>query len=194
MNMRSIGLATILLLGAAASAVGQAIPSFYSGGGDAGLTYHWVRTNTLGSCGCFSLNGVGVSASWRFMPLLAVVGEASVDHTAAGPSGSSLTLTTYMVGARRIFPLRSSEEGPGLRTFGEVMVGLGHAGGGVAGPGDATNAFIGRMGGGLDLPLSPRFTLRVVQVDYLYTAFGNGDNNHQNNLLFGAGLVYQWFR
>jgi outer membrane immunogenic protein len=193
--MRSIALATILFLGAAGTAVGQAIPNSYSsGGGDVGLTYHWVRTNTLGSCGCFSLNGGGVSASWSFMPKLAAVGEVSVEHTAVGPTGGSLTLTSYLAGFRRTFQLSSSESGPGLRSFAQILVGAGHAGGGIAGPGDKSNAFIGRFGGGIDLPVSPRITIRLVQVDYDYTAFGNGANDHQNNLLFGAGVVYLWSR
>jgi outer membrane immunogenic protein len=190
--MRRIALATILLLGAAGTAVGQAIPNARFSGGDIALTYQYVRTNTLGSCGCFSLNGVGASASWSFMPLLALVGEANVQHTASGPTGGSLTLSTYLAGARRAFPLHSSEGGTGVRSFAQILVGMGHAGGGVAGPGDATNAFIGRIGGGIDLPVSPRITLRLAQIDYYYTAFGNGDNNHQNNLLFGAGIAYQW--
>ena len=136
--MRSIGLATILLLGAGGSAFGQALANSGSGlsGGDAALTYHWVRTNTLGSCGCFSLNGGGVSASWRFMPLLAAVGEASVEHTAQGPTGGSLTLTSYLFGARRYVSItHGSEGGSGLQSFAQILVGAGHAGGGVAGPG-----------------------------------------------------------
>jgi outer membrane immunogenic protein len=192
--MRSIALATILLLGAAGTAFGQAMANSSYSGGDVALTYHWVRTNTLGSCGCFSLNGGGVSASWRFMPLLSAVGEASVEHTAVGPTGGSLTLTSYLAGLRRTFDLTSGERGPALRSFAQIEVGAGHAGGGVAGPGDASNAFIGRFGGGLDLPVSPRITLRLLQVDYDYTAFGNGVNNHQNNLLFGAGVAYMWTR
>ena len=193
--MRSVVLATILLLGATGIAVGQALPSGSSSlsGGDAALTYHWVRTNTLGSCGCFSLNGVGLAASWVFRPPFAAVAEVSVEHTASGPSGNSLTLTTYMAGARYAVDLQPSREGTRrLRGFAQLLAGGGHAGGGVAGPGDATNSFVSRIGGGLDWPINPRFTARIIQADYYLTAFNNGDNNHQNNILIGAGIVYLW--
>ncbi len=193
--MRSVVLATILLLGATGIAVGQALPSGSSSlsGGDAALTYQWVRTNTLGSCGCFSLNGVGLAASWAFRPPFAAVAEASVEHTASGPSGSSLTLTTYMAGVRYAVDLQPSREGTrGLQGFAQLLAGGGHAGGGVAGPGDATNSFVSRIGGGLDWPINPRFTARIIQADYYLTAFNNGANNHQNNILIGAGIVYMW--
>jgi outer membrane immunogenic protein len=193
--MRSIGLTVVLLLATAGTALSQALPSGSSlGGGDAALTYHWVRTNTLGSCGCFSLNGGGISASWNFRPPLAVVGEASVEHTASGPTGGSLTLTTYLAGARYTLLQPSHERTRGLQGFAQLLAGAGHVGGGVAGPGDSTNAFVGRMGGGLDWPVSPRIAIRVIQVDYDLTVFNNGANNHQNNLLIAAGLVYLWSR
>jgi outer membrane immunogenic protein len=193
--MRSFGLAMILLLAAAGTALGQALPSgggASSGGGDAALAYHWVRTNTLGSCGCFSLNGVGLSGSWNFRPPFAAVGEVSVEHTASGPSGSSLTLTNYMAGARYTVLQPSQDRTRGLQGFAQLLVGLGHAGGGVAGPGDKSNSFVGRIGGGLDWPLTPLITARVFQADYYLTTFNNGANNHQNNMMFGAGLVFLW--
>jgi outer membrane immunogenic protein len=192
--MRRIALATILFLGAAQAAIGQATPSASFGGGDVAVTYHWVRTNTLGSCGCFDLNGGGVSASWSFLPPLALVAEASVEHTAIGPSGSSLTLTTYLAGARYVVQRQSRDGSAGLQYFAQLLVGGGHAGGGVAGPGDATSAFVGRIGGGVDWPVSSRFSVRLIQADYDLTTFGNTLNNHQNNLLLGAGLVYLWSR
>jgi outer membrane immunogenic protein len=192
--MRRIALATILFLAAARTAIAQAMPSGSVMGGDAAVTYHWVRTNTLGSCGCFNLSGGGISASWGLFPPLAIVAEGSVEHTATGPNGSSLTLTTYLAGARYVMQRPSREGSGGIQYFAQLLVGGGHAGGGVAGPGDATNAFVGRIGGGIDWPVSPRFSIRIIQADYDLTTFGNSLNNHQNNLLVGAGIAYLWSR
>jgi hypothetical protein len=59
--MRSILLATALLLVGASAAIAQ---EGYNG--DAAATYHWVRTNAgPGQCGCFGLNGGGISGSWN---------------------------------------------------------------------------------------------------------------------------------
>ena len=45
-----------------------------------------------------------------------------------------------------------------------------------------------------DVPLSSRFALRIVQVDYYLTTFQNSTNDHQNNLLVAAGIVFHWSR
>jgi hypothetical protein len=64
----------------------------------------------------------------------------------------------------------------------------------VAGVDDGAYKFATRVGGGIDVPLNSRFALRVVQLDYYLTTFANSTNDHQNNLLVGAGLVFHWSR
>jgi hypothetical protein len=55
-------------------------------------------------------------------------------------------------------------------------------------------AFAVRLGGGMDVPLSSRFAVRAIQIDYYLTNFSNSTNDHQNNLLLGAGIVFRWSR
>ena len=193
--MRSLALACALLLGMAAAAAAQAT-SGVSHEGDIALTYHLVHTNAPpgGGCGCFTLNGVGLSASYNFGLKLAAVAEGSLDHTSnALASKDSLTLTSYMAGARyHIFePRMDGSHRP--QPFVQVLVGGAHAGGGIAGIGDGTSAFAGRLGGGVDVPLTFAIAFRV-QGDYYMTDFANGADNHQNNILFGAGVVIHWSR
>jgi outer membrane protein OmpA-like peptidoglycan-associated protein len=61
-------------------------------------------------------------------------------------------------------------------------------------------AFALTAGGGFDIKLNKRFSLRAVQADYLYTRF-NGDcpvatctnnNNYQNNFRLESGIVIGW--
>ena len=76
--MRSIflGLATALMLAAATSASAQTPQEAYSG--DAGITYHWVHTNAgPGECGCFGLNGAGITGSWNVHAGWSAVAEVS---------------------------------------------------------------------------------------------------------------------
>jgi hypothetical protein len=164
--------------------------------GDIGGTYQWVRTNTPnGSCDCFHLNGGEISASWRFLPGLSGVAEASLDHAndVLG-SGQSLTLSSYMAGPRFRL-LQSWEHAPHAPVpFAQILLGAAHAGGGAAGAGDRSNVFVARAGGGLDVSIGNGFALRLVQVDYYLTDFANSGNNHQNNLLVETGLVYRWSR
>ena len=60
--MRSFLLATIFLFAGSTAALAQE-----SYKGDAAATYEWVRANAgPGQCGCFGMNGGGLSASWNF--------------------------------------------------------------------------------------------------------------------------------
>src|SRR6266566_3664287 len=45
------------------------------------------------------------------------------------------------------------------------------------------------LGGGMDYKYNDRFSLRVIQVEYLYTHFGGAQ---QNNARIEAGLLYTW--
>ena len=194
--MRSIALACCLLLGLAAAAMAQATAGS-THNGDAALTYHWVHTNAPpnGGCGCFALNGVGASASLNLSTHLAVVAEFSIDHTSkALASNNSLSLTSYMAGARYHLPNPWMHGVHALQPFAQVLVGGAHAGGGIAGVADHTSALAGRLGGGIDLPVSALITLRIAQGDYYMTTFANTADNRQNNLLFGAGIVLNWSR
>jgi outer membrane immunogenic protein len=194
--MRSIALATALLLGAAMAAMGQAAPDPFAAKGDLALTYHWLRTNTQpGECGCFGLNGGGISASWNLRPRWALVGEVSGEYAGNGPStGNTLTLISYLAGARYRVPQPWLRGPHAPQPFAQVLLGPAHAGGGIAGAADGTTEFATRMGGGIDLPVSSRFAIRVVQIDYDLTEFRNSTNDHQNNLLLAAGFVFRWSR
>jgi outer membrane immunogenic protein len=187
--MRSILLATALLLGGVDAAMAQE-----SHAGDTAVTYHRVRTNAgPGECGCFALNGAAISGSWNFHAGWSAVTEFSAEHIGNAPStGSSLTLTTFLAGARYTLPQPWPHGAHKPQPFAQVLLGAGHSGGGVAGVGDATYAFAGRIGGGVDVPISSRFSVRAIQVDYFRTQFANGTNDRQNNLLVAFGIAYHW--
>jgi outer membrane immunogenic protein len=192
--MRSIALAIIVLLGAATGAACQAQSSASVVSGDAALTYHWERSNTQpGDCGCFYLNGGGLSGSLNVRPRLAVVAEVAAEYNGNGPStGNSLTLTSFLAGARYSLPQFRSRSPHRLQPFLQILLGGAHAGGAIAGAGDGTEALTARMGGGVDFRLGSHFALRLIQADYNLTTFQNTVNNHQNNLLLGTGVVYRW--
>ncbi len=188
--MRSILLATALLFGSASITMAQE-----SYNGDAAATYQWVRSNAApGQCGCFGLNGGGISGSWNVRGPWSVVADASSVFRSSSSTGNSLTLTSFLAGARFQIPepwlrgMRRHRPQP----FAQLLIGASHAGGGVAGVGDASYGFAARIGGGIDVPVSSRFALRVIQIDYYPTTFANATNDHQNNLLIGAGIVFHW--
>lgn len=59
----------------------------------------------------------------------------------------------------------------------------------------SNNAFDFMIGGGLDIPVSKSIAIRVAQVDYVLTRFGNNftrGNNNQNNLRYNGGIVFRF--
>jgi opacity protein-like surface antigen len=61
------------------------------------------------------------------------------------------------------------------------------------------NAFALTVGGGFDIQINKKFSLRPVQAEYLYTRFGNdcaasvcNNNNNQNSFRLKSGIVVAW--
>jgi outer membrane immunogenic protein len=187
--MRSVLISAILFL-AGASAI-QAQDAYF---GDAAATYHWVRSNAgPGDCGCFGLNGGGLSGSLNLHGPWSAVADFSVEHTGNGaPIGNPLTLSSFLVGTRYQIPQPWFEGNHQPQPFAQILVGATHAGGAVAGVAEGNIEFSSRVGGGIDIPINSHFAVRAVQIDYFVTTFTNATNNHQNNLLIGAGVVYHW--
>ena len=158
------------------------------------LDYTYLRSNAPpGDCGCFNLNGGSATFAWTLKPEghFALVGDITAAHAGSiSSSGYDLTLSSYTVGARYRFKLPQ----PSVQPFGQVLVGLAHTSGSlVEGQSQATAnagaAFAANLGGGLDLRVNQRFSVRLVEADYLVTTFDNGVNDHQNNLRVSAGVV-----
>lgn len=84
-----------------------------------------------------------------------------------------------------------------LTPFGHVLLGAArsHVDGKIEGPSftvrfsDTSTAFAMALGGGLDLKLSKRVALRLIQADYLLTPFGD---DTQNNARISAGLIFRF--
>ena len=187
--MRTILLAIALLLGGAAATMAQ--DENYRG--DAGITYQWMRTNAApGNCGCFSLDGVGVTGSWDIHGPWSLVTDFNADSRPNVSSEGSLTVISFLAGGRYRVPQPWIKGAHRPLPFAQVLIGPAHANGGQAGVADGTSAFAMRLGGGIDVPLKSHFIVRAFQVDWYRTQFSNTINDRQNNLLISAGIVYRW--
>jgi outer membrane immunogenic protein len=163
---------------------------------DLALDYTYIRSNAPpGNCGCFNLNGGSATFGWRIKQShIALVGDVSVAEAGKISSNSyGLTLSTFTFGARYQFRLAHSP----LHPFGQILAGVAHGSGSLV---DAQNpsvsnsggTFAGNAGGGVDLSLTHRLSIRLVEADYLATTFNNGDNDHQNNLRLSSGVVFHF--
>jgi len=162
------------------------------------LDYSYLRSNAPpGGCDCFNLNGGSATFAWSLKPggSLALVGDITAAHAGSiASSGYDLTLSSYTAGARYRLKLRQQ---PSLQPFGQVLVGVAHAGGGLVGghspaASNAGAAFAANVGGGVDLRINRLFSARLIEADYLVTTFDNSVNDHQNNLRISAGVVLRF--
>ena len=157
------------------------------------LGYSYLHSNAPpGGCGCFNLNGGNATFAWPLRSgQFALAGDVTIAHAGTVSStGDSLTLSTFTAGVRYLPPMVHSA----LQPFGQVLAGVAHSGGTLVqgtnpGAANAGAAFAGNFGGGLDLRVTARFSIRLAEADYLLTTFNNGGNNHQNNLRISAGVV-----
>jgi outer membrane immunogenic protein len=153
------------------------------------LSYSAMRVNAPpGRCSCFWMQGGTAEFNAGLFHQLSAVGEVSIHHAASINSvHEGLGLGTYLFG------LRYSQRAKRLAPFAQALVG------GVHGfdaffpnpnRSSATpDALAASFGGGINLNLSDRFALRVVQADYVLTTLPNDAGNVQNNLRLGAGIV-----
>ncbi|HEY6442158.1 MAG TPA: hypothetical protein VIY66_02330 [Candidatus Acidoferrales bacterium] len=141
------------------------------------------------------MNGGALSGSLNFHGRWSAVVDFSAKHGAdAPPAGDSLTLISFSAGARYQIAQPWLEGNHKPEPFAQVLLGAAHAGGGEAGVADGSYRFATRIGGGIDVPVSSHFAVRVIQLDYYLTTFANATNDHQSNLSVGVGIVYRWCR
>ena len=161
--------------------------------------YTYLHSNAPpGGCGCFNMSGGNGTFAW-FLPSasstkmgnFALVGDVAVAHAGTvSNSGDTLTLSTFTAGGRYLPRLNNSA----LQPFGQVLIGLAHSSGTLVqganpGAGNAGASFASIFGGGADLKVTPRISIRMIEADYLLTTVDNGSNNHQNNLRISAGIA-----
>jgi outer membrane immunogenic protein len=159
------------------------------------LEYTYAHSNAPpADCGCFSINGGSASFA---EPLGRGYWALVFDTTVAHGSGISsrnydLTLSVLTAGFR-FRPSPYARWNP----FGEVLIGGEHAAGSLVGPAtpaahDGGGVFALNAGGGLDRRINDRWSIRVVEADYLLTTSTNGVNNRQNNIRISTGVVYHF--
>jgi outer membrane protein OmpA-like peptidoglycan-associated protein len=120
-----------------------------------------------------------------------IEGEFTGGHSSNISSlGQGLTLTTFTVGPRVSYRFHR------FTPYGEVLVGGAHGSDSYFPSNNSSSpsasSFAVSTGGGLDFRLTPRFSIRAIDMQYLRTSLPNGTNNEQNQLMIGAGLVIKF--
>jgi opacity protein-like surface antigen len=121
--------------------------------------------------GGVNCNGGGGSVAGNFNKWFGMVGDFSACRFTGGGNA-----VTYMFGPKLSY--RSSSR---VTPYFQTLFGGMHL--------PAANAFAMAAGGGVDVKVSDRFAVRVVQAEYLLTHFGGV---RQNNFRLSAGVVFRF--
>jgi opacity protein-like surface antigen len=145
------------------------IPSFNMHGGEASLAYNFNSW----------LSGVFDFAGYR------------TSRVVSNPPDFKGNMYTYLFGPR--FSYRHTGR---VTPFVQTLFGVAHATSPTYLIGHNQTNFAMTVGGGFDYRLSPRFSLRPVQADYMLTRFKEvvetGDIPTQNNVRLSTGLVFHF--
>jgi hypothetical protein len=197
--MRRICMTFIAVLGSALTSSGQSwiIPR------ETGLRYSEQLSNgPAGDCGCFTLQGAAADLFWSIGPFHAaksadgpfgVAVDIGMENTGSvDGAGYGMTLTTFAAGPRFKLPVRNGQ------IFVQALFGMAHGSNSQFPRSDtlvsSASSFDFDLGGGADYRLNQRFSLRVLQLDYLRTALPNNTNNWQNNLRISTGIILHFPR
>jgi len=167
----------LAVLGASSISGAQVAPRWEVFGG-----YSYLRfdSSTIGYANWSNLNGFNGEATFNLTPRWGLTADGS------GHYGSQLTVYNYMAGPQ--YSIRRDKS----RFFAHVLFGKAQNTINIATA--SRNGFlsVGRTiaaGGGYDWDLTPRFTLRAVQADYLNThTFGFT----QNDIRISTGVVFHF--
>lgn len=185
-------------IAAAASAAAQSGPSQEGiPRAEVALDYSYMRANaTPGQCGCFSLNGGSSEAALHVYRNFSVVADITGDHAGTtSVSGQSLSLLSYTGGPRFSYPLHRTQR-TRITPFVQGLVGAVHGfdapfPNGSASLTTSANALAILAGGGVDIAVSRRLSIRAVQLDYGLNHLPNNANNSENLLRVSTGVVFR---
>jgi hypothetical protein len=121
----------------------------------------------------------------------AVGDVAAIYSGTIASTGYNLNIVAVTGGLRYRLPVKR------IQPFGQALFGIAHASGtGAQYPNpEAANAgaaFAMNAGGGVDLSVNRRFSVRLVEADLLMTTFDNLASGRQYNLRLGVGAVFHF--
>lgn len=168
--MRFLAVMQALLLWLCLPAPAQSFPKLEASAGYSYTRFH-PAANVVANC-----NGGYGSVTGNFSSWLGVTGDVDVCRVSSGS-----TATTYMFGPK--FALRKCCS---VTPFANVLLGGIHVTPGFPSVAGAADAFAFKAGGGIDISLTCRVAIRVIEADYLLTRL---HSTNQNNFRLSAGIV-----
>jgi opacity protein-like surface antigen len=131
----------------------------------------------------FNLNGWNASVSGYFNKYLGISADFSGGRYDS-PFGINSKVYPYLVGPTARFPKHTK-----MTPFAHVLFGGAHLNASSLGLSGSDNSFAWAMGGGVDVYVSSRFSVRLAEADWLRTQFADST---QSNFRCSGGVVIKF--
>lgn len=156
------------------------------------VTYGAMLSNAITSSHLWMQSG-SVEIAGEFYRGLSAVADIGGMHIGnVNSSGVGLDLVTATFGPRYTWaPAKKRYE-----LFGQGLVGEANGFNGLfpnaSGATDSANSMAVEAGGGMNVALSPHVAVRAFEVNWMRTQLPNSTTNVENNVRFGAGIVFRF--
>ncbi len=153
------------------------------------LGYTFVHANAPPAlCGCFSANGGFGSVAFNFPHGMSFVADlAAVHANSVGTTTQTITLFNYLFGPRYTFRNISRRFLP----YGQALAGQEREYSSYTAV-QNVKGFAFSLGGGVNMPLNRRFSLNLVEADWVGARVPNAQNNIQNDLRISSGVTLRF--
>lgn len=166
---------------------------------DVAVTFTLERADVVPTQCCFWLKGGGADAAFTFWKGLGLAATVNGDQVTNYASGYDVNKIAFLAGPRYTHSLWAASTRDGgyknrIQVYGDGLIGEVHAFDGTFPSGTTFKSSAGSValqtGGGVNMPLSRRFGIRLIEADYVRTLLPNGSANVQNDMRFGFGVTY----
>jgi hypothetical protein len=161
---------------------------------DVGVTYAAGHANFVPGTTFWMQGGSIEVAGYVGHGLAAVADITGLHEGSSGTSGVPINLVTDTFGPRYTVAVARRAGRHQISLFGQGLIGEAHGFKslfpGPSGTSSDALSFALQLGGGADVALSPRLSLRAVQADWLRTQLPNAGTNVQNDLRVASGIVF----
>ena len=151
-----------------------------------------------GSCGCFWLQGAGVDAAVTFWKGIGLAASFTGEHAGNVEPGVDVNKIDFTAGPRYTYTAwkghTKATDQRRLQIFGQGLFGYMHGFDGVyptaGGVVSSAGSLAIEAGGGLNLFLTRRLGVRLLEAEYVRSALPNNVSNTQNGMRLSFGFVY----
>jgi len=163
---------------------------------DLGVTFATERSRLVPNNCCFWFKGGGADVAFNFYKGWGIAASLTGDHAGNVSQGIDVNKISYLAGPRYTWTAWSGARDHRLTFYAQGLFGGAHGFDGVyptsTGAKSSANSFALQAGGGLNYYFTQHWGVRLLEADFVRTAFPNGADDVQHDLRLAFGVTYHF--